>query len=120
MKLIKFGARWCAPCHAMEPVIKKFEAKHPDIEVERADIDKLTAEQAALAKKLRIQGVPFCVFLDEKGRVCAKLYGLAALKDLEAALRRARRVDKKRRKKPTRAQVLDLGALDCDDDFEED
>jgi thioredoxin 1 len=105
VKLIKFGAKWCPPCHAMDPILSKFEKAHPDIEVERIDSDKPTPAQAQLAERFHVMSIPTCILLDEKGRRCAQLIGLAALKDLEAALRRARAIDKKRREKPTRKMV---------------
>ncbi|MDG9703908.1 co-chaperone YbbN [Streptomyces sp. DH37] len=54
MVLIDFGASWCAPCRAFEPVYERVAAKHPDIVFGTVD----TEAQQELAAAFQITSVP--------------------------------------------------------------
>lgn len=44
VKVIKFGAVWCSPCHTLERVVKNIEPKVPTAEFLYYDIDINTDE----------------------------------------------------------------------------
>ena len=90
MKLTIYSARWCMPCHAMEPILEAFEAAHqadPGFEIEKLDIEKLNESQLERVEDLKIQHVPTFVFgVGEEPEI---LIGVQGWKDLEDAYSRA-------------------------------
>ena len=69
--LVKFGAEWCGPCRAMEPVLaelSKSMAGH--IHVVEIDVDK----HPGLASHYRISAIPR-LFLFDHGKVVADRVG---------------------------------------------
>ena len=57
IKLIKFGAKWCAPCKKYDPILDKYQENNPADEVIRVDID----DSPELAKRYNVQTVPYTV-----------------------------------------------------------
>jgi thioredoxin 1 len=53
--LVDFGADWCGPCRALEPVIEKLAEKHAGkVRVVRVDADA----SAAIAARYRVRALP--------------------------------------------------------------
>ena len=38
--LVDFSAAWCGPCKMLEPILEKFAAEHPELEVVKLDVDE--------------------------------------------------------------------------------
>lgn len=74
MKLIKFGAPWCAPCRKLTEDLKK----HPlSIDLEEINVE----EDEHLAEKYSIYQVPSLVLVDEEGKeIDRKLGALPVIK----------------------------------------
>lgn len=43
MKLLKFGAPWCAACVAMEPLLEQLASEYPAVEFAAADVEQQPA-----------------------------------------------------------------------------
>jgi thioredoxin 1 len=71
--LLKFGASWCGPCKAMEPVLKEVAAERPDVRVIELDVD----ENEELVQLFRIRNVPI-MFLIKCGVTINKFVGGAS------------------------------------------
>lgn len=57
--LVKFGAEWCGPCKAMEPILDELAAEYDG----RANICVADVEQCPdLAAQFRIRNVPTTLF----------------------------------------------------------
>ena len=72
IKIIKFGASWCAPCKTFEPVFKSIAKEYEDkaIFIEK-DIEECEEE----AEEYQIRSVPTLLFLDEKGVAVGRIVG---------------------------------------------
>lgn len=71
--LIKFGATWCGPCKAMEPVLKEIAEERPDVCVLDLDVE----ENEELVSLFRIRNVP-ALFLIKDGVTVDKFVGGAS------------------------------------------
>ena len=109
LKLLDFTATWCGPCQAMKPVLAKFEAAHPEVEVVAIDID----HHEALCRQYEIECVPTFV-VEQGGQAVARSSGSCALRDLEALLphpaAKKRPAAKKAAKKPAKAKKAKTAA----------
>lgn len=84
--VVDFWAPWCAPCHAIEPIIKKLGEAYAS----RVDVWKVNAdEQPELLQKLRIYGIPTLIAFHQ-GQEVSRRVGAASQEALstlfEAAL----------------------------------
>lgn len=72
MKVLKFGAVWCAGCLVMKPRWKEIEAENPWLKTEYYDydIDKKMVEKYSINKIL-----PTFVFLDDQDNEFLRLSG---------------------------------------------
>ena len=61
-KVIKFTAKWCAPCKAMVPTVDKLLAEGYDIE------DKDIEQHPDLAESYGVHGVPTMILIDNDGQ----------------------------------------------------
>lgn len=79
MKVLKFGAVWCAGCLVMKPRWKEIEAENPWLKTEYYEYDdsKEMVEKYGIDKNL-----PVFVFLDKKGKEFLRLQGEPSKKDL--------------------------------------
>ena len=60
--LFYFGASWCGPCKRISPIISKLVGKYSEqVMIGKIDID----EEAELAKKYKVKGVPTMIFFKE-------------------------------------------------------
>ena len=74
MKLIKFGAPWCAPCRKLTEDLKKYPLS---IELEEISVD----ENEQLTEKYSVYQVPCLVLVDEIGKeIDRKLGALPVIK----------------------------------------
>ncbi len=72
VSLVDFGAPWCGPCKAQEPVIHKLAEKFKGLaEVKEVDID----QNRDLAMSLGIQSVPTLILFKD-GQEMQRLIGL--------------------------------------------
>ena len=78
MKLLKFGAEWCAPCKSMEEQLKNFTA----CEIERHDVDSDDEKTLALIEKYRIRSVPTMILLDGDDNVLRTWSGSTAVSQI--------------------------------------
>lgn len=80
--LVDFGADWCGPCKAIEPVIKElvdeYKGKATIIEI---DIDS----QRELATDLMIQSIPTLILFQD-GKEIKRFVGLQSKGTLEKSL----------------------------------
>lgn len=74
LRLVKFGAPWCAMCGVMDSLVAKL-AEYHGLEVERVDVDEDPVE----AERYGVRGLPTFVLLEdgeETGRTTgAKVFG---------------------------------------------
>ena len=87
IKIIKFGASWCAPCKTFEPIFKSIAKEYKDKAIfEEKDIEECEED----AEKYQIRSVPTLLFLDGKGEVVSRLIGTVSketvLENLECLL----------------------------------
>ena len=72
MKVLKFGAVWCAGCLVMKPRWAEIEAENPWLETEMRDFD----QDQEVVKKYNIDDkLPVFVFLDKNGDEFLRLTG---------------------------------------------
>ncbi len=61
IKITEFGDKYCPPCKAQKPIMKKLRKKHPDWTIKEIDVEKDTG---GLADKNNVMTVP--TFIVEK------------------------------------------------------
>lgn len=73
LKLIKFGAKWCSFCVAMDrsKILEKIAEAHPEIELILIDVDK----HEELADEYEVQSMPSIFFEDKDGFILAEHAG---------------------------------------------
>lgn len=80
MRILKFQADWCGPCHAIKPQVDKVAAE-TGIEVESIDID----DNPDLAESYGIQSIPTLVLVDG-AKELARFTGSAPADRIKASL----------------------------------
>ena len=80
MKLIKFQADWCGPCHAVTPVVAKIVVDH-NLELEVVDIDA----QPKVAEQYGVSSIP-AIILEKEGVELARHIGAAPKPVIEKSL----------------------------------
>ena len=69
--LVKFGAPWCGPCRAMQPILIKVEQEIGDSAlVVEVDVE----DEQELAQELQIQSLP-TILIYHNGAEVNRLYG---------------------------------------------
>jgi thioredoxin 1 len=81
MKILKFEAEWCGPCHAMKPVVHKL-AENKAIDMSAIDID----EHPEIAEQYQVRSIPTVVLLDDDGKEISRVVGAMPLPKLASAL----------------------------------
>lgn len=78
--LVKFGAEWCGPCRAMEPVLDQFEARMGgQVGVVRVNVD----QHPNLAQHYGVSSIPR-LMLFRSGKVVADRVGYADEQQLQS------------------------------------
>lgn len=70
MKLLKFFADWCQPCHAYAPTFEAVTAEM-GVEAESVNVD----ERIDLATEYGVVSLPLTILLDENGVELRRLSG---------------------------------------------
>ena len=78
--LVDFGAEWCAPCKAIEPILDEVAGEYrAKLRIARVDMD----ENLALAQKYSVRGMPSLLFFKD-GLVQAQKVGALSKSQLKA------------------------------------
>jgi len=78
--LVDFGAEWCAPCKAIEPILDEVAGEYrAKLMVARVDMD----ENLALAQRYAVRGMPSLLFFKD-GQVQAQKVGALSKSQLRA------------------------------------
>lgn len=72
MKVLKFGAVWCAECVTMKPKWQEIESEMSELETEYYDAD----ENSDMVEKYNVEKIPTFIFLDSNGEELIRLSGL--------------------------------------------
>jgi thioredoxin 1 len=87
--LVDFGAEWCEPCQAMEPLLEQIA----DAYSERLQVIRLDVEQSPdVTERLRVMSLPTLVFMrngEEVERVTGAQGKQGLTEHVEAALAKA-------------------------------
>ena len=82
--LVDFWAEWCAPCHAVAPIIEKLANEHGNV----LSVGKLNVDEAReIAAQFQIRSIP-TVMLFKDGRVVETLIGVQQPNAYEDAIQR--------------------------------
>ena len=76
--LVKFGAKWCAPCRALAPVLDSVLKKFNNIEFKNIDID-LDPTQAA---EMNVRSIPTLILFKD-GKPAGRLVGNHSSEEIE-------------------------------------
>ena len=79
----KYGADWCGPCKALDKTLDKFEKLHPEIKVERFNVDEMISYKL---DELNIKTIPVMFFVDESGKTVKRLGGAKSIQEIENEL----------------------------------
>lgn len=82
MRIEKFGAVWCGPCKVMDRNLDEFAKKHPEVIINRHDVDDEEEEVANLG----IKSVPTTFIYDNEGVLLNRFVGVVTVAQLEALL----------------------------------
>ncbi len=99
-RIIKFHADWCHGCADMdkEKVFEKFSAKHPEVQVEKVDIEASKANDA-LADFYEVENLPTIVIEDAEGTELHWDDGQTDLEGLEEAFEKAMKKQARKQKR---------------------
>lgn len=83
--LVKFGAEWCPPCQAMEPVLDDLASQmSSDVKVIRVDVDQMPA----LASHYSVSSIPRLI-LFRNGKVIADRKGYHDTADMKQWIKKS-------------------------------
>jgi len=79
IKVMKFGAEWCPPCHMLDRTVDRLKNDMPDVEWVSINID----DEPELATEYEIKAVPTLIFFKDGARKfsMAGLYSYEAIKN---------------------------------------
>ena len=71
--IVKMGATWCGPCHAIEPTLNEISKDYEErgVKVYNVDVD----QSEMLAQKYTIRSIPTLLFINN-GKVVEKTVGM--------------------------------------------
>ena len=64
MKIVKFGAEWCAACNTLQPILESLVPSNPSHEFIFHDVD--TEEGSALAVTYKVKSLPTTIFINHR------------------------------------------------------
>jgi len=82
--IVDFSAAWCGPCKMQKPILERFAAAHPDIDVVMVDVDA----SPRVAQQQGVQAMPTLMYF-EGGKRKAVVQGLQNASRLEKLVGRA-------------------------------
>lgn len=82
MRIEKFGASWCGPCKVMDRNLDEFSKNHPEIVINRHDVD----EEEDIVANLGIKSVPTTFIYNDEGELLNKFVGVLTIAQLESLL----------------------------------
>lgn len=59
--IVDFGADWCPPCRALEPVLLELQSDFPQIQFTKVDVDK----EEKLAAQFGVKSLPTVLFFKD-------------------------------------------------------
>ena len=75
MKILKFSAKWCAPCNALKKTLSEMDIPHEVVEIDvDTELDKVT--------QYGIRGIPTLILLDGGDNVIKQKQGITTKKDV--------------------------------------
>lgn len=83
--LIDCHADWCAPCKVQKPILEKFEAAHPEVQVWALNIE----EVPELASSFAVKAIPTLIWI-RNGEIVSTEVGLKKEAQLESSLEKLR------------------------------
>jgi thioredoxin 1 len=84
LKLLKFGAVWCGPCKSYDSILESFKEDHPEVEIQKVDIEDVSSEVDEMVSKYTIRSVPTTIII--KDGVETKKVGVITKYELETYL----------------------------------
>lgn len=82
MKIIKFGAEWCASCKALQPILESMIATNPSHEFIFEDVDTEEGSEAAVAYK--VKSLPTTVFVNHRNEEIYRFVGSKSKETIQA------------------------------------
>ena len=79
--IVEFGAPWCRPCKAIEPVLEELAVEHADVRFVRVDADANTRTAA----RFDVLSLPTVIVFSD-GRAVETIYGARSRKHYAKAL----------------------------------
>lgn len=84
MKVLKFSADWCSPCHMMKPIVKEV-ASELDVEVVEINTD----EASDTTRRYGIRSIPTLVFVSDEGTEIGRVTGVTSKENLLSKMKEA-------------------------------
>jgi thioredoxin-like negative regulator of GroEL len=81
MKLLKFGAPWCAGCRTLTETMKDLETTIP---IEEIDCDE---DEYSLCAKYKVRSIPLLVLIDDNEEVLRRIPGSVSLEVIKEMLK---------------------------------
>ena len=79
-EVLKFYAKWCAPCKRLSPITKEIAEENPDVKFTGVNIDDSNVSETM--KKHSIKSIPTLIFL-KNGQEVDRIVGGASKKEIE-------------------------------------
>lgn len=93
LKLLKFGAEWCAPCKKQK---EEFSNNPIDIEIQEIDIDNATPDELELMDKYKIKSIPTMLIINSIGEVKEKFCGFTTSSKITDVINKLQKVNNER------------------------